>query len=135
MLYEYELRTQARCELLEVDHLLEAAIAESGLKDGALMAFIPHTTAGITINENADPAVKQDLLTSLEKQIPFQDGYRHAEGNSAAHIKSALVGHSVTVPVQGSRLKLGTWQSVFFAEFDGPRRRKLWIVPVFSPTR
>jgi secondary thiamine-phosphate synthase enzyme len=135
MLYEYELSTRQRCELLEVDHLLEAALQKSGLKDGALMAFIPHTTAGITINENADPAVKQDLLASLEKQVPFQDEYRHTEGNSAAHIKAALVGHSVTIPVQESRLKLGTWQSVFFTEFDGPRRRKLWILPINSTTR
>lgn len=132
MFYEFDLNTGKQSELIEVDHLLQEALDKSGLQDGALIAFIPHTTAGILINENADPAVKQDILASLEKQVPFQSGYRHAEGNSAAHIKATLVGNSVTVPVSGSRLKLGTWQSVFFAEFDGPRRRKIWVVPVFS---
>jgi secondary thiamine-phosphate synthase enzyme len=98
--------------------------------DGLLIAFVPHTTAGITINENADPAVKSDILASLEKAIPFNDNYRHLEGNSAAHIKATLVGSSVQVIVEGGQLKLGTWQSVFFAEFDGPRRRNLWITSI-----
>jgi secondary thiamine-phosphate synthase enzyme len=132
MFFEFDIRTDKQCELIKVDHLLEDALRQSNLEHGALIAFIPHTTAGITINENADPAVKQDILASLEKKIPFQDGYHHAEGNSAAHIKASLMGSSVTVPVANSRLKMGTWQSVFFAEFDGPRHRQLWIMPIFS---
>lgn len=107
-------------------------LRKSELREGVLIAFIPHTTAGILINENADPDVKQDILESLERIIPFEARYRHREGNSAAHIKASLVGSSVTVPVTGGSLKLGTWQSVFFAEFDGPRRRKVWITPLPS---
>ncbi len=133
-MYEFEILTNERCELIAIDSYLKDTIKKCGLEDGALIAFIPHTTAGILINENADPAVKHDILASLEKKIPFSDGYLHMEGNSAAHIKASLVGSSVHVPVTGSRLKLGTWQSVFFAEFDGPRRRRLWVTQVFSRT-
>ncbi|MBU0517370.1 secondary thiamine-phosphate synthase enzyme YjbQ [bacterium] len=126
-LYTFSINTNSRCELISVDHLLTESIQKSHLSEGALIAFVPHTTAGITINENADPAVKHDLLISLERKIPFSEGYTHIEGNSAAHIKTTLVGSSVLVPVSGGRLQLGTWQSVFFAEFDGPRRRSLWV--------
>ncbi len=132
MLYEFEINTQKRSELIEVDYLLEEALCQSGLQNGALIAFIPHTTAGIFINENADPAVRQDILTSLEKKIPWQDNYLHLEGNSAAHLKSCLVGSSVIVPVVQGKLHKGTWQSVFFAEFDGPRRRQLWVMEFAS---
>jgi secondary thiamine-phosphate synthase enzyme len=131
-LYEFEVSTQRRCELIAIDNLLEDAIRRSGLQEGALIAFNPHTTAGILINENADPAVQHDILASLEKKIPDSEGYLHLEGNSAAHIKASLVGSSVYVPVKGGRLKLGTWQSVFFAEFDGPRHRRIWVTPVKS---
>lgn len=129
-MYEFEISTHKRCELLPIDHLLNEAISRSGLRTGAVIAFVPHTTAGILINENADPAVRQDLLNSLEKKIPFADGYLHSEGNSAAHIKSTLVGSSVHVLVEDGRSKLGTWQSVFFAEFDGPRRRRVWVTAI-----
>ena len=131
-MYEFEISTSKRCELIEVDHLLGEALQKSHLQEGALVAFVPHTTAGILINENADPAVKQDILASLERKIPFSEGYLHQEGNSAAHIKASLVGSSIHIPVTGGRLGLGTWQSVFFAEFDGPRRRRLWITPLSS---
>lgn len=133
-LYEFEISTQKRCELVAIDHLLEDAIRKSGLSEGAVIAFNPHTTAGILINENADPAVKLDILASLDRKIPYSEGYQHLEGNSAAHIKASLVGSSVYVPVTDGRLKLGTWQSVFFAEFDGPRRRRVWVTPVQNRT-
>jgi len=120
MLFEFKVSTHQRCELIEVDRYLQEAIQKSGINEGALCVFVPHTTAGVLINENADPAVKKDLLASLERKIPFEDGYLHQEGNSAAHIKSALTGSSVFVPISAGRLHLGTWQSVFFAEFDGP---------------
>lgn len=129
-MHEYQINTNKRCELIRVDQLLNQAIAESGLNEGALVAYVPHTTAGILINENADPAVVYDILNSLEKQVPFSDGYTHMEGNSAAHIKASLVGSSVHIPVSDGKPRLGTWQSVFFAEFDGPRRRKMWITPL-----
>ena len=134
-MYEFEINTGKRCELVEVDDLLREALRRSDLQEGVLIAFIPHTTAGILINENADPDVKQDILTSLERVIPLEGGYLHREGNSAAHIKASLVGSSVTIPVTEGRLKLGTWQSVFFAEFDGPRQRRLWITPVHSTAK
>jgi secondary thiamine-phosphate synthase enzyme len=128
--YEYQINTNKRCELIRIDRYLTQAITDSGLREGALVAYIPHTTAGILINENADPAVAQDILDSLEKKVPFSDGYTHMEGNSAAHIKTALVGSSVHIPVSNGKPMLGTWQSVFFAEFDGPRRRRMWITPL-----
>ena len=89
--------------------------------------FVPHTTAGVTINENADPSVARDIDVALTKLVPFVDDYAHAEGNSAAHVKSVLVGSSEVVPVEGGELQLGTWQSVYVCEFDGPRSRKLWV--------
>ena len=133
-MFEFEVKTQKRCDLVDVDHILEEAVQKSNIKDGVLIAFVPHTTAGILINENADPDVKHDILAALEKKIPFSDGYLHREGNSAAHIKAALVGSSIQIPVTGGRIKLGTWQSVFFAEFDGPRHRRMWVTPIHGRT-
>ncbi|TKJ42597.1 hypothetical protein CEE37_02510 [candidate division LCP-89 bacterium B3_LCP] len=129
-----EIKTRQRCELVAIDPLLEDAIKSSGLREGVICVYVPHTTAGILINENADPAVKHDIIASLEKKIPFSEGYLHQEGNSAAHIKASLVGSSVQVPVSDGTLKLGTWQSVFFAEFDGPRNRSVWITPIHQGT-
>ena len=91
------------------------------------MVFVPHTTAGVTINENADPDVMADVGNALERMVPWRAGYRHSEGNSAAHVKAGLVGSSVLVPVDGGRLALGTWQAVYFCEFDGPRTRRVWV--------
>ena len=88
---------------------------------------MPHTTAAVTVNEAADPAVMQDVLTTLDKLVPWQDNYRHMEGNSAAHVKSVLTGSTLRLPVQGGRLSLGTWQGIFFMEYDGPRSRKAWV--------
>ena len=125
--FEYPVATSSRTELVKIDHLIEKAIEESGIKDGICTVFVPHTTAGVTINEGADPSVVSDILKELNKVIPFSDNYAHMEGNSAAHIKSSLVGCSQSIIIEGGRPKLGTWQSVFFCEFDGPRKRKVWI--------
>ena len=124
---EYSVSTNSRTELVRIDHLIEKAIEESGIKDGICTVFVPHTTAAVTINEGADSSVVSDILKELNKVIPFSDHYAHLEGNSAAHIKSIIVGCSLSIIIEGGRPKLGTWQSVFFCEFDGPRRRKVWI--------
>ncbi len=124
---EYSVQTNSRTELVKIDELIDKAISESKIKDGICCVFAPHTTAGVTINENTDPNVKVDILKALNKVIPLSDNYAHVEGNSAAHIKSTLVGCSVSIIIEAGKAKLGTWQSVFFCEFDGPRKRKVWI--------
>lgn len=118
-------KTHSRTEMIDITDDVQAAIREAGVRDGFCMVFVPHTTAAVTINENADPTVKDDMLKVINKIIPWDDGYRHLEGNSAAHIKSTLVGASELVAVAGGKLQLGTWQGLFFCEFDGPRRRKV----------
>jgi len=120
-------KTGARTELVDITAEVQAAVREAGIRDGLCMVFVPHTTAAVTINENADPTVKADILKVLNKVIPWDDGYRHLEGNSAAHIKSSLVGASELVAIAGGKLQLGTWQGIFFCEFDGPRRRKVHL--------
>lgn len=122
-----EVKTRKRTEFIAVTREVEAVVAKSGVKDGLCSVFVPHTTAGVTINENADPTVQSDILMELNKIVPFQDGYAHAEGNSAAHVKATLVGASVQIPVADGRLALGTWQGVYFCEFDGPRSRKAFV--------
>jgi len=121
------LRTRAHTQFVNIDRLVQQAVTEVGLAEGWWHVHVPHTTAGITINENADPDVVADMASILERMVPWKGGYAHAEGNSAAHVKASLMGFSVTVPVQAGQLKLGTWQSVYFCEFDGPRRRKVWV--------
>jgi len=121
----HEIRTTRREELVDVTGVVAGAIADSGVVSGAALVSSPHTTAGILVNENADPDVARDLLTGLEALAPRSKEWRHAEGNSDAHLKTALVGTSVLVPIEGGRLVLGTWQAVYFAEFDGPRSRHL----------
>ena len=103
------------------------AVRQSGLSSGMCYVFVPHTTAGVTINENADPSVARDIDVTLTKLVPFVDDYAHGEGNSAAHVKSVLVGTSEAIPVENGQLQLGTWQGIYFCEFDGPRSRKLWV--------
>jgi secondary thiamine-phosphate synthase enzyme len=120
-------KTHSRTEMIDITDDVQAAIREAGVRDGFCMVFVPHTTAAVTINENADPTVKDDMLKVINKIIPWDDGYRHLEGNSAAHIKSTLVGASELVAVAGGKLQLGTWQGLFFCEFDGPRRRKVHL--------
>ena len=113
--------------MLNVDTDIADAVKESGVQEGVCLLWVPHTTAGVTINENADPSVVRDILYELGKLIPLENGYHHSEGNSAAHIKSSLFGPSLTLIVTGGRLVLGTWQSIYFCEFDGPRRRRLYV--------
>ena len=120
-------KTHSRTQLVDITDKVQKAIREAGVRDGLCMVFVPHTTAAVTINENADPTVKEDILQVLNKVIPWDDAYRHLEGNSAAHIKSSLVGASELVAVAGGKLQLGTWQGLFFCEFDGPRSRKVRI--------
>ncbi|MHC4789370.1 MAG: secondary thiamine-phosphate synthase enzyme YjbQ [Planctomycetota bacterium] len=120
-------RTGSKTEFIDITSRVQQAVAEAGLQDGICMVFVPHTTAAVTINENADPSVTRDILKELNKIVPFDDNYAHLEGNSAAHVKSSMVGCSCVVPVEGGRLALGTWQGIYFCEFDGPRSRKVWV--------
>ncbi|HBE94259.1 MAG TPA: hypothetical protein DDW80_02245 [Desulfovibrio sp.] len=122
-----DLTTRSREELCDVTHEVREMLQREGWKDGALVLFCPHTTAALTVNEGADPDVVRDVVTNLRGLIPKRGDYRHAEGNSDAHIKTSLVGPSLTLIVEGGKLCLGTWQKVFFCEFDGPRQRQLWI--------
>ncbi len=124
----FTVKTGSRTEFVDITHRVEAIVEKSSLSSGTCTVYIPHTTAAVTINESADPSVQDDALMELNKVIPFNDGYAHREGNSAAHIKSILVGESVTVPVQNGQLELGTWQGIFFCEFDGSRTRKVQVV-------
>ncbi len=124
---EFKLSTGSRDEFVDITGRVREAVAASGVADGACRVFVPHTTAAVTINEGADPAVTRDIIMELDKVIPHRDGYAHAEGNSAAHIKASLVGSSETILVSGGSLVLGTWQAVYFCEFDGPRTRKFLV--------
>jgi secondary thiamine-phosphate synthase enzyme len=125
---QFAMRTNARAEMIDITDRIRILLKESGIKSGVCHVFVPHTTAAVTINENADPDVRRDILTELEKIIPFNDHYRHVEGNSAAHIKASIVGASETVFIENGELVLGTWQSIFFCEFDGPRSRKVMVM-------
>ncbi len=126
MLYRYDLKTP-REDFVSITAQVQGAIAESGVQDGICVVYCPHTTAGITINENADPDVVTDLLLAYEKAFPDRPEFRHIEGNSAAHAKATAVGSSVTIPVKNGRPVLGTWQGVYFCEFDGPRHRQFFV--------
>lgn len=125
-----EIATHARCELVEITGQVRAAVARAGLAAGAVLVYSPHTTAGVTVQENADPDVRHDLLLALANAVPDaapRGSYRHGEGNSPAHVKTALVGASQLVPVEGGELQLGTWQGVYLVELDGPRRRRVLL--------
>jgi secondary thiamine-phosphate synthase enzyme len=124
---ELTIRSRSRTELLDITGQLSRLVQESKVADGIMILFVPHTTAAVTINENADPSVQSDILNELNRLIPFNGPYTHTEGNSAAHIKSTLLGPSQTIFIQHERLALGTWQGVYFCEFDGPRSRKVWV--------
>ena len=124
----HKVRTSTRNEMVEVTDKLRQALSRSGLTEGMLIVYVPHTTAAVTINENADPDVKHDMLAKLSALVPHRESYyRHAEGNSDSHVKAAMVGHSVTVLVEAGQLVLGQWQGVYFCEFDGPRDRELCV--------
>jgi secondary thiamine-phosphate synthase enzyme len=124
---EFSVATRSRTEFVDITAEVQDAVAAMGCKEGTVTVFIPHTTAGITINENADPDVTADMESALEKMVPWRAGYRHSEGNSAAHVKASLMGSSVQVLVNEGRLMLGTWQAVYLSEFDGPRSREVWV--------
>ena len=122
-----DIRTNARQEMIDITSLIQETVSEAGVGNGIAICFVPHTTAAVTINENADPDVRRDILYKLSREIPQQDGYHHAEGNSDAHLKPSLVGSSEQILIENGNLVLGIWQSVFFCEFDGPRTRKVVI--------
>jgi secondary thiamine-phosphate synthase enzyme len=124
----FDVRTHRRDEFIDITSHVHRLVAASGVQEGAVTVFVPHTTAGVTINENADPDVVHDILAQLDAAIPWRQGfYQHGEGNSAAHVKSSLVGCSTTIPLQSGRMVLGTWQAVYFCEFDGPRTRQVIV--------
>jgi len=124
---ELEVRTATRSELVDVTAKVAEAVARSGVDEGLAYIWCPHTTAGVTVNEAADPDVALDITEALERMVPRDAGYRHREGNADGHVKASLLGSSVTLPVEAGRLALGTWQGVFLGEFDGPRRRRLQV--------
>ena len=113
--------------MVDITEKVRLAVRESGITDGTATVFVPHTTAGVTINENADPDVVRDFTTEINKIVPWEDGYQHMEGNSAAHLKSSMIGFSEQIIVENGRLLLGTWQGIYFCEFDGPRTRKVFV--------
>jgi len=127
MIHEISLETKNQTELIDISDKINSLIAKSKIENGTCLIFVPHTTAGLAINENADPNVKTDIIKELNKVIPYNDDYKHAEGNSAAHIKSVLCGVDLNIIIKNSQLALGTWQGVYFCEFDGPRSRKVII--------
>lgn len=122
-----DLRTDRREQALEITESVASAVAESGVAEGIAHVYCPHTTAGIIVNEHADPDVVADVFDWLSRAAPERAGWQHAEGNADAHVKAVLVGPSVSIPVEGGRLALGTWQGVFFCEFDGPRSRRFTV--------
>lgn len=119
--------TRSKTELVDISSEIEKIVKDSGIKDGVCWVFVPHTTAGISINEGADPSVKRDILSRLDKLVPSAERYEHLEGNAPAHIKTSIVGSSETLIIEKGRLLLGTWQSLYLCEFDGPRHRKVII--------
>ncbi len=119
--------TSAREQLIDISREIQSAVSESNIENGICFVHIAHTTAGLTINENADPDVVYDILLSLDDIVKNLRGFRHGEGNSTAHVKSSIIGNSVSVPIENGRLKFGTWQGVYFCEFDGPRSRRVWV--------
>jgi len=124
---EISLSTSQREILVDITAEVRRIVEKSEVKNGAVVVFVPHTTAGVTINENADPDVKRDILTHLAKLVPEDGRFAHAEGNADAHIKASMMGSSCTVPVENGRLALGTWQGICFCEFDGPRKRRVLV--------
>jgi secondary thiamine-phosphate synthase enzyme len=120
-------KTSSRTDFRDITRDVTSVVGSQSVADGVCVIFVAHTTAGVTINENADPAVMEDVASILERMVPWKGQYRHAEGNSAAHVKASLVGSSAIVPVRGGRLVLGTWQGIYLCEFDGPRTRSVHV--------
>ncbi|GAB6138711.1 secondary thiamine-phosphate synthase enzyme YjbQ [Halanaerobaculum tunisiense] len=127
MLREYRIQTDQQAQLIDITSRMQKNINQAGVETGVCTVFIPHTTAAVTINENADPTVQQDMLAKLADLIPWQDNYQHLEGNSAAHLKASLLGSSEQVIINDGQLDLGTWQGIYLAEFDGPRTRQVKV--------
>lgn len=123
----FHVKTHQRAELIDITDEVSRVVRESKISDGIVTVFVPHTTAGVTINENADPSVVRDILSTLNKLVPPHDGYTHSEGNSDSHIKASMMGFSTQVFIENGRLALGTWQGIYFCEFDGPRSRQVWV--------
>jgi secondary thiamine-phosphate synthase enzyme len=119
--------THKQTEMIDITAKIQQVVEKSGIKSGICTVFVPHTTAAVTINENADPDVVHDILMEINKIVPFNDGYLHMEGNSASHIKSSLFGFSEQIIIENGRLVLGTWQGIYFCEFDGPRQRQVYV--------
>jgi len=124
---EFKIKTNARNEFVDITAQISAVVHDNNIESGFCTVYCPHTTAAITINENADPDVTTDMLRKLSEMVPAHENYRHSEGNSDAHIKSTLIGNSAQVIIQNGTLMLGTWQGIYFCEFDGPRTRKVWV--------
>ncbi len=124
---EITLQTRGRTDFVDLTGEVGRQVADLGMTEGVVVVFNPHTTAAVTINEGADPDVVHDMTGALDRIVPWQDGYRHGEGNAAAHIKASMFGSSVTVIVSGGKLRLGTWQKIWFCDFDGPRTRRIWV--------
>jgi secondary thiamine-phosphate synthase enzyme len=120
-------KTDSRIDMVDITSSIQKEISKSGVKEGVCIIYVPHTTAGITINEGADPAVCEDIMAKLNELVPPNAGYRHGEGNADSHIKASLIGSSVSVMVENGGLVLGTWQKIFFCEFDGPRSRRVYL--------
>jgi len=123
----FSVRTTQRQQLVDITDQVQKCVTDSGFEDGLVCVFVPHTTAGVTINENADPDVVYDVLNTLSRVVPERADYRHVEGNSDSHVKSSLIAPSLVVIAEKGRLRLGTWQAIYFAEFDGPRSRQCWV--------
>jgi len=127
MAQQIEVRTRSHDELVDITDQVQGVVSRHGVTTGLCHVFVPHTTAGLTLNENWDPSVRRDVLVALDKLVPWDDDYQHGEGNSAAHVKASLMGFSHTLLVENGRLVLGSWQGIYLTEFDGPRRRRVWV--------
>ena len=123
----FRVKTTSRIEMIDVTSEVQRLVSEEGINEGVCLVYCPHTTAGVVINEHADPSVAEDIASALTDQYPHRRAWRHLEGNADAHVKSAVVGISAMIPITGGRLALGTWQGIFFCEFDGPRTRELYV--------
>lgn len=125
--FEIQVRTGSHTQMIDITKEVQEAVSKSGIREGICMIYVPHTTAAVTINENADPDVVRDFTMEIDKLVPWEDGYRHMEGNSAAHLKASMMGFSETVLIEDGRLMLGTWQGIYFLEYDGARQRKVYV--------
>jgi len=126
-MFEFSVRTTRHSEIVDITGQVEKIVEKSGVRDGICIVYVPHTTAAVTINENADPSVKMDILNYLNRIVPWNGNYTHLEGNAAAHIKASVIGSDRTIIIRNGHLVLGTWQGIYFCEFDGPRSRRVFV--------